>query len=247
VDAKFIQGLLNNPDLQPDAAVNRWIQGILMFHFELIHVPAVRFQGPDALSRRGLAEGEIAEDDDDSWLDRIALLAQNKPKSVFRSITASAKTGYYRLPVVNFIGHEKLQQTTEKDILVGMRSEEQSLSTPRYFQSVYQDYERQDEYSIQELPSCHLSRIAQELQLQQIRKFLQTLEMPELESVQKQRRFIAKATEFMEREGRLWKRNGTDPLLAVIFEPKSRLSVLRQGHENLGHKGMRAMWEQLKI
>jgi hypothetical protein len=52
VDAKFIQGLLNNPDLQPDVAVNRWIQGILMFHFELIHVPAVRFQGPDALSRR---------------------------------------------------------------------------------------------------------------------------------------------------------------------------------------------------
>ncbi|KAF8218389.1 hypothetical protein K438DRAFT_1557351 [Mycena galopus ATCC 62051] len=50
VDAKFIQGLLNNPDLQPDAAVNRWIQGILMFHFELLHVPATHFQGPDALS-----------------------------------------------------------------------------------------------------------------------------------------------------------------------------------------------------
>jgi hypothetical protein len=43
VDAKFIQGLLNNPDLQPDAAVNRWIQGILMFHFQLNHVPATRF------------------------------------------------------------------------------------------------------------------------------------------------------------------------------------------------------------
>jgi hypothetical protein len=50
VDAQFIQGLLNNPDLQPDAAVNHWIQGILMFHFELIHVAAVRFQGPDTLS-----------------------------------------------------------------------------------------------------------------------------------------------------------------------------------------------------
>lgn len=102
VDAKFIQGLLNNPDLQPDAAVNRWIQGILMFHFELIHVPAVRFQGPDALSRRGLAEGEVAADDDDSWLDRIALLAQHGVKSIFQPTTTPEKPGYYRLPAVNF-------------------------------------------------------------------------------------------------------------------------------------------------
>jgi hypothetical protein len=76
VDAKYIQGLLNNPDLQPDAAVNRWIQGILMFHFALIHVPANKFQGPDALSRCEPAEGETVESDDDSWLDEIALFIQ---------------------------------------------------------------------------------------------------------------------------------------------------------------------------
>jgi hypothetical protein len=75
---------------------------------------------------------------------------------------------------------------------------------------------------------------------------LRSLEISEFESAQKQRRFIAKATEFMERGGHLWKRNGSDSPLAVIFEPKSRLSVLRQGHENLGHKGMHAMWEHLK-
>jgi hypothetical protein len=73
VDAKYIQGLLNNPDLQPDAAVNRWIQGILMFHFALIHVPATKFQGPDALSRREPVEGEDIISDDDAWLDEIAL------------------------------------------------------------------------------------------------------------------------------------------------------------------------------
>jgi hypothetical protein len=52
VDAQYIQGILNSPDLQPNAAVNRWVQGILMFDFELVHIPMVRFQGPDALSRR---------------------------------------------------------------------------------------------------------------------------------------------------------------------------------------------------
>ncbi|KAA1473772.1 hypothetical protein DENSPDRAFT_758564, partial [Dentipellis sp. KUC8613] len=52
VDAKYIKGMLNAPDIQPNAAVNRWIQGILMYDFTLVHVPAERFRGPDALSRR---------------------------------------------------------------------------------------------------------------------------------------------------------------------------------------------------
>ena len=73
VDAQYIKGMLNEPDLQPSAAINRWIQGILMFDFTLIHVPATRFKGPDALSRRPLAEGEQAIPDDDDWLDNIAL------------------------------------------------------------------------------------------------------------------------------------------------------------------------------
>lgn len=73
VDAKYIKGMLNEPDLQPNAAINRWIQGILMFDFTLVHVPATQFKGPDALSRRGQAEDEEFIVHDDSWLDDIAL------------------------------------------------------------------------------------------------------------------------------------------------------------------------------
>jgi len=73
VDASYIKGMLNEPDLQPNAAINHWIQGILMFHFTLIHVPATKFKGPDALSRRPLGEGEEIISDDDEWLDNIAL------------------------------------------------------------------------------------------------------------------------------------------------------------------------------
>jgi hypothetical protein len=73
VDAKYIKGMLNEPDLQPSNAMNRWVQGILMFDFELKHVPASKFRGPDALSRRPLGPGEIVEEYDDSWLDNIAL------------------------------------------------------------------------------------------------------------------------------------------------------------------------------
>ncbi|KIJ60709.1 hypothetical protein HYDPIDRAFT_48644, partial [Hydnomerulius pinastri MD-312] len=73
VDALYIKGMLNEPDLQPNAAINRWIQGILLFDFTLVHVSATKFKGPDALSRRDLGEGDVIIPDDDSWLDEIAL------------------------------------------------------------------------------------------------------------------------------------------------------------------------------
>ena len=41
-DAKYIKGMLNNPDIQPTATINRWIAGILLFNFNLIHVPSER-------------------------------------------------------------------------------------------------------------------------------------------------------------------------------------------------------------
>ena len=75
VDAKYIKGMLNDPDLQPNATINRWIQGILLFDFELVHVPATSFKGPDALSRRARSSSDTAHTEDDEWLDDIALLS----------------------------------------------------------------------------------------------------------------------------------------------------------------------------
>lgn len=97
VDAKYIKGMLNEPDLQPNAAINRWIQGILLFDFKLVHVPADKHVGPDALSRRELGEGEVVEEEDDSWLDDIALHTRitNSPEietAVLYSETPDAET-----------------------------------------------------------------------------------------------------------------------------------------------------------
>jgi hypothetical protein len=51
VDAKYIKGMLANPDIAPSASINQWIMAILTFHFDLVHVPGSR-HGPDGLSRR---------------------------------------------------------------------------------------------------------------------------------------------------------------------------------------------------
>jgi len=73
VDAKYIKRMLNEPELQPNAVINRWIQGILLFDFTLVHVPATQFKGPDALSHRPLEDQAKIESYDDSWLDHITL------------------------------------------------------------------------------------------------------------------------------------------------------------------------------
>ncbi|KAJ3980074.1 hypothetical protein F5890DRAFT_1388993, partial [Lentinula detonsa] len=70
VDALYIRGMINNPDVQPNAAINRWIAGILLFTFTLVHVPAERIAA-DGVSRRTPQPGDLAEDDGDfeDWID----------------------------------------------------------------------------------------------------------------------------------------------------------------------------------
>ncbi|TFK78077.1 hypothetical protein K466DRAFT_460136, partial [Polyporus arcularius HHB13444] len=74
VDARYIQGMLNNPDEAPSATLNRWIVTILTFHFRLVHVPGV-LHGPDGLSRRRPQpldnDTPVPSDEDDDWIDRL--------------------------------------------------------------------------------------------------------------------------------------------------------------------------------
>lgn len=74
VDARYIKGMLNNPDIAPSASINRWIVSILLFQFELVHVPG-KTHGPDGLSRRQPQPGDTPEVDDqdefDDWVDNM--------------------------------------------------------------------------------------------------------------------------------------------------------------------------------
>jgi hypothetical protein len=71
VDAKYIKGMINNPDLQPNTTINRWIAGILLFSFKLIHVSALKHKGIDGLSRRPPVEEDPMEDGNyEDWIDR---------------------------------------------------------------------------------------------------------------------------------------------------------------------------------
>ncbi len=72
MDAVFVCGMLNNPDIQPNAVINRWIAAILLFDFKLVHVLAQKHQGPDGLSRCEPVEGEDDDEDDpEDWINKM--------------------------------------------------------------------------------------------------------------------------------------------------------------------------------
>ena len=80
VDAASIKGMLNRPHIQ-GSPMNRWIEAILTFDFELVHVPGERHKGPDAVSRRGFTpEEEAAGLVPSTWIDDVALLVQTEKK-----------------------------------------------------------------------------------------------------------------------------------------------------------------------
>jgi hypothetical protein len=70
VNTKYIKGMINNPDLQPNVTINRWIMGILLFSFDLVHISTTKHKGVDGLSRRPLTDEDPLEDDDyKDWID----------------------------------------------------------------------------------------------------------------------------------------------------------------------------------
>ncbi|KAI0733920.1 cytochrome P450 [Fomitopsis betulina] len=73
VDARYINGMLQNPDITPNASINRWIVSILTYHFELVLIPGTSHV-PDGLSRRYPQLGDEPRDDDDDfedWIDQL--------------------------------------------------------------------------------------------------------------------------------------------------------------------------------
>ncbi|SJK99640.1 uncharacterized protein ARMOST_02948 [Armillaria ostoyae] len=56
--------------MNPSAVINRWVAGILLFDFELVHVPGIT-HGPDGLSRRRPQPGDPPpQGDDPDWVDK---------------------------------------------------------------------------------------------------------------------------------------------------------------------------------
>jgi hypothetical protein len=91
MDASSIKGMLSNPDLQPNATINRWIAAIKLFDFRLEHVPALLHKAPDGLSRRTPAPHEVINATAaDEWIDSAYGFSMMSTKSPSAPPTAYA-------------------------------------------------------------------------------------------------------------------------------------------------------------
>lgn len=224
VDAKYIKGMINNPDLQPNASINRWIAGILLFEFELIHVPAERHKGPDGLSRRPRAGEDPIEDDEyEDWIDEVGAFAIEalNPQRGAKPETYFEQWGSNR-PI-----HGSLFEEREwtKGMPRGM------VAT----QVVSSQNERADTSPDVEIPRTQRGKEKDE-RLEHVQRLLETSERPSGLTGSQFEALIRYATRFFVKDGELWHREpkGKHQLVPPY---EKRLDLMRQAHDGLGHKG----------
>ena len=171
-----------------------------MSDFQLVHVPGTKHVAPDALSRRQMGKEEEIIEDDDEWLDNIALLTTNA-------------------------GPEKYQRYEPLTCLSQITSS----------------------YSSEALPSYSFpATIRLDESLKDIYRFLTTLEAPASSSIQEQKCFIKRATQFYVQDDQMWKRRAENTPLLVIMDHNKRILILHQAHEELGHKGEQATYDTVR-
>ncbi|OBZ72851.1 hypothetical protein A0H81_07004 [Grifola frondosa] len=112
VDARYIKGMLQNPDIAPSASINRWIVAILTFYFTLVHVPGTN-HGPDGLSRRPRQpdDEDEPEDDFEDWIDRIHGFAHIVNPHPTQKVTRDSLTSMYALEKLQ----PDLRQSSQKE------------------------------------------------------------------------------------------------------------------------------------
>ena len=219
MDAKFIKGMLNNPTLHPNDAINRWISAILLFNFELVHVPAEKHTGADGLSRRPRDPNDPPADDPaelEDWIDTNA--------GFFIELHSQPST-YDPCPPLSFCRNAPS--------VLHASSSPPSEPSPS---------ELNTEVAIPRTAKALL----REEKLAKIRLFLSTLERPSGLSDEEYRLFIRQAMDYFALEGQLFRkvRDGTAQL---VPEPPDRLRLIQYAHDNLGHKGVFATTRNLLL
>jgi hypothetical protein len=182
VDAKYIKGMLSNPDLVSSATINRWILAIMMFHFDLVHVPG-SFHGPDGLSRRKKQPGDQDETDDDSfddWIDKV---------NRFLHMTSTVSFRRFEQPPITIYVSEAVEAGQNIREENAMEREEE---------------EEEETYAI--VPRTEAARKADE-RLEVVKEWHETLKRPEgMEDVE-YGKFMRYCMEFSIALNKLWRKD----------------------------------------
>ena len=222
MDAKFIKGMLNNPTLHPNDAINRWISAILLFDFELVHVPAAKHTGADGLSRRPRDPNDPPADDADEledWIDTNA---------GFFIELHSRLSAYDPSPPLSLVPSPQAV----------LHASSSSSSSPR-------EISPSESTSDIAIPRSAKALLREE-KVAKIRQFLVNLERPSSLSDEEYRQFIRQAMDYFALDGKLF-RKARDGSAQLVPDPPERLRLIQYAHDNLGHKGVFATTRNLLL
>jgi hypothetical protein len=261
--------MLSNPDVQPNAAINRWIAAILLFNFKIVHVPADKHHGPDGLSRREPMPREEEDDNPEDWIDNALALgiwivswsdsvhADTSCAAAFnislgeddertspsrprrdRRLPAKYHSGDYiasDVPICSIVDdHDPspsiplLSNNPKPTIDLALNADPESppIATPTI-------------ENIELTPTFFLTSEQSDKadeEVERIISYLHSWRTPSDLTGNALTRFISKTQHFLLVSGKIWRRQ-TNGRHQLYVSPPSRLTLIRNAHDKLGHKG----------
>ena len=210
VDARYIRGMLNNPDTAPSASVNRWIVSILTFRFKLRHVPG-KIHGPDGLSRRPPQPGDLSDEDDpddfDDWVDNL----------------------YGFVHLLN----PSTPATHSANLLYSFANE-QATQLPSNIIELMDDMST-DTYAAPRTKAATLA----DRRLEKAHDWLISMERPDGITDHEFSLIIRYAANFFVSDGILWKRDPQGIHKRVLYN-EQRTKAMAAAHDDTGHRGFYA-------
>jgi len=260
-DAKYIHGMLNHPEMGPNATINRWIEKILMFHFELRHVAGKTF-GPDGLSRRELQEGDQVYPPDTDHAEvrgppEFTMVEGAASPLSFDDFKNDIDTrGGYQLGMAHTtddfaedLARAQEQAKFEYETLkkyVDSNSLGDNMNGPTVAQFTLENLWPQGTNNMEEVPEYdeeHRTKegILQDARMATIKEWLlNPLVRPSGMSEKGVRNFVrAAANFFVSKDGRVY-RKGIDSAHKLFVEKDKRMEMLKSAHDSLGHRGFYA-------
>jgi len=221
VNAKYIKGMINNPDIQPNAIINCWISAILLFDFRLCHVPG-HAHGPDGLSWWPSAPEDPRDNDDyEDWI--------NTANSFIINLSS---TSFYFNKGDHNVPH--LPATQPFSIIAPATEPTQALPLP--LGATVAVYPNTSSPLATMIPRSNKAK-AKDDELKRVAKFLVDPTQQEGMNTKELKVLIRKASGFFVVDGWLWKK---DPRMRhkLVLEEGKQLGILSQVHNKLGHKGI---------
>ena len=214
--------MLANPDIAPSASINRWIVSILMFHFQLIHVPGT-FHGPDGLSRRKPQLGDPPEPEDDfeDWIDQV----NGFPHMI---MTPSHCTTQVPPVTIHLLSSFTNITTEDSD------DENDDSDSPA---------SASDPYAI--IPRSEAARKADD-RISLVKKWHSDLKRPQNMKDSEYETFLRYCTEFFVSSDRLWRKDSKGEHKLVIAQDR-RMFIITMAHNDTGHHGYFATYSLISL